>query len=78
MAGPKVSGKQLSKHVFEWMLKIRNRKTGKETRRLEALSVYDKKRIRRTMRQLIKQDEMVIKNKTGVKASYRTIIAKVS
>ena len=59
------------------VLKNRNRKTGKKTERLEALSIRDKKRIRRMTRHLIRQDELVtsrfIKNKTGVTASRRII-----
>ena len=67
----------VSKDTVIRVLKNRNQKTEKKTRRPESLSVRDKRRIRRTTHQLIRQDELVtshiIKNKIGVTASRRTI-----
>ena len=59
------------------MLKNRNQKTRKKTGHPEALSFFDKGRIRTTTRQLTRQDELVtshiIENKTGVTTSHWTI-----
>ena len=67
----------VSKDTVIRVLKNRNRKTRKQTGRPEALSVGDKRRIRRKTRQLIRQDDLVtshiIKNKTGITACHWTI-----
>ena len=68
----------VSKNMAIRVFKNKNRELGKMTGRPEALSVRGKRRIRRTLRQLIRQDELVtsriIKNKTGVTtASCQTI-----
>ena len=58
------------KHAVIRVLKNRNRKTRKKIGRPVTMSVCDKRRIRTTTRQLVRQDELVIshiiKNKTGI------------